>query len=885
MDKEVHELVVLIAKRVAQIKVMDEVAISKPSVAEGHILDTYNEFRTPGSVILAQLHGRANSAGNSHHLMRRSKTIDPRSSIDPVISNLVASRICPCCMLGEREGEIPVGISTIRLGKLGPAIPAFFEFAVFSTIAMAISFCLYSIYNLIVFARDNWCGYDPAPGTQHVKYCGSAWKFYFSQANKKEFEIDWIERLLFFLNWLILLIFKNYFVRRLVNLDKKLDEHLTEVTDYTVEIRGLPERLHALDLFHVFSGKLLFSPELGRTVEINPKAANFVFSDAELIINQDVAIRRSLKKYGKFKTEGKNDLKEEQKQKFYERTLELERNLELRCTMPLNEDESYIHPSINFCGKVFLSFETMIQKNAVIYQMEMSGLAKTCYEYLGAIPSWISALGIGNQQSSDQGMQFYVLKSKNPADVIWENQGIGALNHTMRGLVSIFITTLIFGAALGAAIGLKAWQSSVTNNAIASIVLTLVIKIFSALFGEATKYMIRFERPETRTQLHVLTFWRMSLFSFFNSTVLLIILNRIRWGKDLVDNMWSDSGLGNDLWYMLIFTILDPLTALFDFGYFIKLYKRWSVQKNPNQLYTQKEMNLLFEGPEFSISGRISKYCRSMMLALCLLALFPLSALISILCTIAFFWIDKFFLLRWARLPDYCSAELGFALLKFFDVILIIYAGSYLVFDYIFLPAGIHWTSIVVFVLSILVYLFNLQYFVRHSSDVQNKEALMKQGTFNDVYSSFGTSTYKDKNPIDIVKENLQVYKKPETLKIQADLETLAEKELIEIIKGADNFKTCGNPFLQSQLIEMESEDTNKQEGVPLLRDEVYTPYNFPGSARTEILGNPTFKFSTPLQSQGPKNPHALEFRPENPTQGNQGRVNSSPLMRRLHLN
>ena len=138
--------------------------------------------------------------------------------------------------------------------------------------------------------------------------------------------------------------------------------------------------------------------------------------------------------------------------------------------------------------------------------------------------------------------------------------------------------------------------------------------------------------------------------------------------------MWSNQGLGNDLWYMVILTILDPLTSLFDFSYFYKLFKRWRLTNDPTMLYTQKEMNQIFEGPEFNISSRVSKYCKTMMLALFIIPLFPLSALFSIFCTLAFIWIDKIFLLRWARLPDYCSVELGLALLKFFDVILIIYA-------------------------------------------------------------------------------------------------------------------------------------------------------------------------------------------------------------------
>ena len=396
---------------------------------------------------------------------------------------------------------------------MGPAIPAFFEFAWFAIYAMIISLLVYSIYNLWVFAKDNWCGYDPAPGEQHQKYCGSAWKFYFSQANKTEFEIDYVERILYMVNWCLLLALKLYFVRVMLRLDMHLDEKMIEITDYTVEIRDLPVKLTAMDLIHFFDGKAVYSAELNQTLSVKPVAVNYVFSDTELLTKQDEAVKRSLKQYGQFKVKGDLAGQDDQKSKFYERVGDLERSLELRYTMPFAEFDNMTHPAINFSGKAFLSFNSMIDCNAVIDQLAISGLPRVFYKYLGAIPKFFSYLEMGNHQKSEEGLKFYVLPARNPADVLWENQGLSALDHTIRGLASFFLTCLIIGASFGAAIGLKQWQGSVKSNWMASIVLTLVIKIFNAIFGEVTKYMIKFERPETRTMFHVLTFWRMSLVS------------------------------------------------------------------------------------------------------------------------------------------------------------------------------------------------------------------------------------------------------------------------------------------------------------------------------------------------------------------------------------
>ena len=91
-----------------------------------------------------------------------------------------------------------------------------------------------------------------------------------------------------------------------------------------------------------------------------------------------------------------------------------------------------------------------------------------------------------------------------------------------------------------------------------------------------------------------------------------------------------------------------------------------------------------------------------------------------------------------------------------------------MIFDLILLPAGIHWTSKVVFTVSILVYAFNLQFFVREMFQVRNREALIKKTHLKEVAGSFGTNTYDEQNPVDQARANLQVYKKSETLKLQA---------------------------------------------------------------------------------------------------------------------
>lgn len=376
---------------------------------------------------------------------------------------------------------------------------------------MLISFLVYSIYNMVIAARDNWCSFDPAPGSQHNQFCGSAWKFYFSEANKSGFDLDMIERGLYVLNWFLLLGLKAYYIRVMVKLGHKLDENLTEITDYTVEVRGLPMNTNALDIMHFFEGKMLTSFELSHTIQVHPAGINYVFSDTNMLNRLDTDVRRSLKKYGMYKVQMLELEEVEQKEKFENRVVDMEKMIDLRYTMPLAPFDNINHPGLNFAGKGYLSFNTMVERNAVLENLQITGIPKFFYKYFGFVPETFSGFEWGNNQKLNDNVSFYILPPKNPADIIWENQGISAISHTLRRLLSAVISILIICLSFAAAVGIKRWQTQVKSNWLASIMLTIALQIFNAVFVQATFFMINFEKPETRTTYHTLSFWRMSL--------------------------------------------------------------------------------------------------------------------------------------------------------------------------------------------------------------------------------------------------------------------------------------------------------------------------------------------------------------------------------------
>lgn len=166
--------------------------------------------------------------------------------------------------------------------------------------------------------------------------------------------------------------------------------------------------------------------------------------------------------------------------------------------------------------------------------------------------------------------------------------------------------------------------------------------------------------------------------SFLNTAIVLVILNLIVWGSDLGKQLWSNTGLANDLWFLQLLAIVDIIGSIIKPGYVKKLYFRSQIEKDfkaETQKYklNQKQVNEYFEGFDFVFEERLSKYCKTTLIAFFITSLFPLSPLISMSYMMVYYWVDKYFLLRLCKVPAYCTSHIGHSMLRFFDFALVVY--------------------------------------------------------------------------------------------------------------------------------------------------------------------------------------------------------------------
>jgi hypothetical protein len=165
--------------------------------------------------------------------------------------------------------------------------------------------------------------------------------------------------------------------------------------------------------------------------------------------------------------------------------------------------------------------------------------------------------------------------------------------------------------------------------------------------------------------------------TFLNTSVQLVILNVIFWKSELGSRLWENNGLANDLWFLLLLTILDLVVSFLKPRYFMKLlYRRWLEKGNKVQSFrpTQKQANQIYEGFDYYFDEQLAKYCKTLLITLFITSLFPLAPLIALVYIMVYYWCDKIFLIRFCKVPNFCTSQIGHSMLHFLDLALVVYS-------------------------------------------------------------------------------------------------------------------------------------------------------------------------------------------------------------------
>jgi hypothetical protein len=157
---------------------------------------------------------------------------------------------------------------------------------------------------------------------------------------------------------------------------------------------------------------------------------------------------------------------------------------------------------------------------------------------------------------------------------------------------------------------------------------------------------------------------------------LIVFVNWLILGDDVRDSIWSDKGLSNDAWFILLGnTFIGPMSNFFNPFHLLRWVKRKTIiREGKNCHLTQKEANYWFEGPPFDIAQRYANHTKTMMISLYFLPLFPLALPIGIVSIYTAHLTEKYLLFYRHAAPKATGPALNFEMYRFFDIVMIIFS-------------------------------------------------------------------------------------------------------------------------------------------------------------------------------------------------------------------
>jgi hypothetical protein len=125
------------------------------------------------------------------------------------------------------------------------------------------------------------------------------------------------------------------------------------------------------------------------------------------------------------------------------------------------------------------------------------------------------------------------------------------------------------------------------------------------------------------------------------------MVNWVIFLSDLRNSIWTDTGLSNDVWWILILNILiPPAVKYFDFSHLLRHAKRKSIKTNVDTCpLNQREANEWFEGAPFDFTGSYTNHLLTIMTVMFFLPALPLGPVLGALAILANHYTEKLIML------------------------------------------------------------------------------------------------------------------------------------------------------------------------------------------------------------------------------------------------
>jgi len=575
----------------------------------------------------------------------------------------------------------------------------------------------------------------------HPGYCGAEWKTKISAGNTEFYDINGYEKICATGFFICLFILRISFYRAARKRDSTIDLNSITPGDYTLLIKGLRKDTKEEDIFNAFSKYFKSAGFHGEEYKVEKVNMVYDIGDFVTISREKGLLLGQLSKEQREENKN-NDKIQEIMNQLQKKNTKLEQIKKKLAQGDLKDNL--------FAGSCFVTFTTQLACATVNNAWDSSFLTKKLGEILPCITNLTR-----NEHQKIKDTFVTVDPSPEPFDVLWENQAVTYLSKLKTRIVTGFIVAIIVGICFLTITALKFLQLAYLKSGdsswvktLISILITLLITIINMALAFTIRRISIMEKYSTITRFTVNVCERVTIIQFLNSTVILMLVNWLVHKDELRDQIWSDKGLANDAWFIIIGNIfLGPLNNYLNPFYLMRIMKQRAIRNAGNKcILTQKEANFWFEGHPVDMAYRYVNYQKTILISIFFSPMLPNSLLLGIIAVILSFWVDKYLLLRRHCRPISTGPELNFAKFHLFDIIIIIFALNQLLFDYVY-RLSFSMYSIVFVLISLGHYFFGFHFLYSQIFDFKNDEHIKVKKTYSEIRHEFVTE-YDRSNPV-----------------------------------------------------------------------------------------------------------------------------------------
>jgi len=260
-----------------------------------------------------------------------------------------------------------------------------------------------------------------------------------------------------------------------------------------------------------------------------------------------------------------------------------------------------------------------------------------------------------------------VTQATEPYEILWENMGHTRFEINCYKFISFISTLGLIIISLGIIIGLNTLQYKVAENHftgntfvkyLLSLLISLVLSV-SNIVGEILLQKLSImEKIEYKTSYYISFSIKLTIYTFIIIGILPLVANYINgnWGNNdlLVNNM---------LMIFITNILLPPAFFFFSPGLAIKIYKRIKAKlslnkiKLENSIFTQAELNEIYENPVMNISYKYCYITNIFLVSLFYLSIFPIGIIFGFF-GLLFTYISELFYIGLYKRPEILNSKL-----------------------------------------------------------------------------------------------------------------------------------------------------------------------------------------------------------------------------------